>query len=361
MLIARGRQLRKVYKVHYESEEQKCIRARPLPQATKPIVRAGRGMFDLATRRPSGIDAHVQRINQETRQRPHDLLRTVPPARFEALITELLLQMGFDEQTVKVTPYSKDGGIDVEGVYRAAGLTEMNAAVQVKRWKQNVQAPTVTQLRGSLQVHQQGIIITTSDFSPGARKEAAAANKTRIGLINGQELLNLLVKHGVGVEEKTLKVVSLDDEWWGELLAPVLEVSTPNALTAPKQPMPTPATQQSSTNSKPQAVALFGQICPVATWKALLLQVCTILLTRHGDTFVSLALTLRGRKRNYFAVDSTGMISPAPIPGAELWVETNLSARSIRAFCERLLAEFGHEATDLQIITQPSASNNEQT
>ncbi|HMN29844.1 MAG TPA: restriction endonuclease, partial [Caldilineaceae bacterium] len=113
--------------------------------------------------------------------------------------TELLLQMGFDEQTVQVTPYHKDGGIDVVGIYRAAGLTEVNVAVQVKRWKHNVQAPTVTQLRGSLQVHQQGIILTISDFSAGARQEATAANKTRIGLINGAGLLDLLIKHRVGV------------------------------------------------------------------------------------------------------------------------------------------------------------------
>ena len=65
----------------------------------------------------------------------------MPPDRFEALIGELLIQMGFDESTVTVTRHSGDGGIDVTGVYRAAGLTEVSAAVQAKRWKANVQAP----------------------------------------------------------------------------------------------------------------------------------------------------------------------------------------------------------------------------
>jgi len=183
------------------------------------FARIGRGIFELVQWQPSGIDQQVQQINQSTRTQLRDLLQSMPPERFEALITELLIQMGFDENTVSVTPYGNDGGIDVIGVYRAAGLTEVNAAVQVKRWKRNVQSPTVTQLRGSLQVHQQGIIITTSDFSSGARSEASAPNKTRIGLINGAELLDLLIKHKVGVIEKSLKVTSLDDEWWGELLA----------------------------------------------------------------------------------------------------------------------------------------------
>jgi len=35
-------------------------------------------------------------------------------------------------------------------------------AGQVKRWKRNVQAPMVRQVRGSLGTHEQGLIITTS-------------------------------------------------------------------------------------------------------------------------------------------------------------------------------------------------------
>ena len=40
-------------------------------------------------------------------------------------------------------------------------------AVQVKRWKNNVQAPTVQQVRGALGAREQGLIIATSNFSSG--------------------------------------------------------------------------------------------------------------------------------------------------------------------------------------------------
>lgn len=126
------------------------------------FARLGKGFFDLARRKPGGLDAQVSQITLSTRERLRELLHSMPAQRFEALIVELLLQMGFDENSVRITPFHGDGGIDVTGIYRAAGLTEVSAAVQVKRWKRNVQAPIVTQLRGSLQVHQQGIIITTS-------------------------------------------------------------------------------------------------------------------------------------------------------------------------------------------------------
>ncbi len=105
------------------------------------FVRAGRGLFDLAERQPSGIDRRVQKINQATRERLRELLHVMPPDRFEALIGELLIQMGFDEHTVQVTQRSSDGGIDVVGVFRAAGLTEINVAVQVKRWRQKRASP----------------------------------------------------------------------------------------------------------------------------------------------------------------------------------------------------------------------------
>jgi restriction system protein len=199
------------------------------------FVRVGKGWFDLARPKRGGIEEQVQSINRQTRERLSQLLHSMPAKRFEALVMELLLAMGFDESTLEVTPYQGDGGIDVTGVYRAAGLTEVNVAVQAKRWKGNVQAPTVTSLRGSLQVHQQGIIITTSDFSSGARKEAIALNKTHITLINGEQLIDMLIKHRVGIVERSLTVNAVDDEWWGELLS--VETTQDVAPTVEDQPV----------------------------------------------------------------------------------------------------------------------------
>ncbi len=53
-------------------------------------------------------------------------------------------------------------------------------------------------MRGSLGAHEQGLIITTSDFSAGAIKEAAQTDKTPIALMNGEQLVMLLMEHGIG-------------------------------------------------------------------------------------------------------------------------------------------------------------------
>lgn len=180
--------------------------------------RVSRGVFALAEAAPSDISQRIEAINQQTRLDLRKRLMRMPPDRFEALIGELLLALGFDEETIEVTTYSSDGGIDVRGVLNAGGITEVNAAVQAKRWKGNVQAPVVQALRGSLVVHEQGIIITTSQFSRGAQTEAQAPGKTRISLIDGEKLLDLLIEHRIGVTAEEHTVYSLDEEWWGEVV-----------------------------------------------------------------------------------------------------------------------------------------------
>ncbi len=181
--------------------------------------RASKGYFGLAERSQSDeITQRVDTINKRTRKKLTRLLHDMPADRFEALIGELLLAIGFDEDTVEVTKYHSDGGIDVRGVLQAGGITRINAAVQVKRWKANISAPTVRNVRGSLTTHEQGIIITTSNFSKGAIQEAKEIGKSPISLVNGNQVLELLIQHGIGVNKEQHTVFSLDEEWWGELI-----------------------------------------------------------------------------------------------------------------------------------------------
>jgi len=198
--------------------------------------RAGRGVFALAEPQIGSIAQQINSLNRRTRSELRRRLRQMPPDRFEALIGELLIALGFNEATVEVTRHSGDGGIDVRGVLRAGGITDVNAAVQVKRWRRNIQARTVRDLRGSLTVHEQGIIITTSDFSSGARKEAEEVGKTRISLVNCEELLDLFIRHGIGVTQEQHTLLSLDEEWWGELAGETTVPVAPPAMCKPSPP-----------------------------------------------------------------------------------------------------------------------------
>ena len=84
-------------------------------------------------------------------------------------------------------------------------------AVQVKRWKGNVQVPVVQQVRGSLGTHDQGLIITTSDFSSGATEEARRPNAVPVALMNGDQLVALLVEHNIGVHRISYDLIELGE------------------------------------------------------------------------------------------------------------------------------------------------------
>jgi restriction system protein len=85
-------------------------------------------------------------------------------------------------------------------------------AVQVKRWRNNVQAPTVQQVRGSLGTHEQGLIIALSDFSKGAREEAERADATPVALMNGEQLVKLLVENDIGVRRTSHDLIEFGEE-----------------------------------------------------------------------------------------------------------------------------------------------------
>ena len=203
--------------------------------AQKPgsrFKKISRGVFGLAEILPRGISERIEALNKQTRADLQEHLMQMSPDRFEALIGELLLALGFEEETIQVTAYNGDGGVDVRGVLNAGGITTINTAVQAKRWRGNIQAPTVQALRGSLTVHEHGIVITTSHFSKGAIAEAKAPGKAPISLIDGGKLLDLLIQHRIGVTAEEHTVYSLDEEWWGEVAG--------QAEGKPEPPLPVP-------------------------------------------------------------------------------------------------------------------------
>ena len=170
----------------------------------------GKGLIGLTEWAPGGLAFQIEQHNEEVRRKLHTRLSVMPPSEFAALIVELLAALGFDD--VSMTPASGDGGIDVRGTLVVGDVIRTRMAVQVKRWKRNVQAPIVQQVRGSLGTHEQGLIVTTSDFSKGACEEAERPNAVPVALMNGEQLVRLLVENDIGVHRTSYDLIELGDE-----------------------------------------------------------------------------------------------------------------------------------------------------
>jgi restriction system protein len=175
---------------------------------TPRFTKHGKGMVGLTEWVGSGLVTQIEQHNAKVRQQLHTRLRRIPPPAFEDLIGALLVKLGFEN--VAVTSRGNDGGIDVRGILVVGDVVRLRMAVQVKRWKQNIQAPTVQQLRGALGAHEQGLIITTSGFSSGARQEAKRADAVPVGLMDGDQLVALMVQNDLGIQRESHDLIELD-------------------------------------------------------------------------------------------------------------------------------------------------------
>lgn len=174
------------------------------------FLKLGGGLLGLHRWTRPGVESQIDRHNRQIRQRLHEWLMDLTPRDFETLIGRLLNALGFEPESIEITTISNDGGIDVRGILVVGDVIRSRMAVQAKRWKSNVPAPVVQQVRGSLGTHEHGLIITTSDFSSGAYQEARRPDAVPVGLMNGKTLIDLLVQHQIGVKRDSRYLLAAD-------------------------------------------------------------------------------------------------------------------------------------------------------
>lgn len=151
-----------------------------------------------------------------------DLLQTVKdssPPFFERLVVELLLQMGYGgsrREAGKAIGKTSDGGID--GIIKEDKLGLDIIYIQAKRWENTVGRPEIQKFAGALQGQRarKGIFITTSDFSTAA-VDYVKNIETKIILIDGERLAELMIDHNVGVSPlASYEIKKIDTDYFIE-------------------------------------------------------------------------------------------------------------------------------------------------
>jgi restriction system protein len=152
-----------------------------------------------------------------------DLLARVKqasPAFFERVVLQLLVAMGYGGSLSEAAEHLGRSGDDgVDGVINEDPLGLDVVHVQAKRWADApVRRPDVQAFAGSLegQRSRKGVFITTSHFTSDAREYVGRIEK-RIVLIDGKELVRLMIEHGVGLTSvHVYKVLRLDETFFEE-------------------------------------------------------------------------------------------------------------------------------------------------
>jgi restriction system protein len=145
-------------------------------------------------------------------------LREQDPGFLEQAVLDVLVAMGYGgtEKRAKLLGGSGDGGVD--GVIDQDPLGLERVYVQAKRYAKDnsVQRPDIQGFVGALHGMgaSRGVFITTSRFSAGALEYAKNIG-TRVVLIDGQRLSELMINYGVGVQQRQVfKVVEVDEDYF---------------------------------------------------------------------------------------------------------------------------------------------------
>lgn len=150
------------------------------------------------------------------------LVARMAPSRFEWLVEQLVVRLGYGSSAHEITSALRSGGADggIDGVINEDRLGLGQIYLQAKRWAEdnNVGRPTIQSFVGAMHGRaQKGVFITTSDFSREAREYAASLQGLRIRLINGRELAALMIDCGLGVsEERVYRTFRVDGDFFEE-------------------------------------------------------------------------------------------------------------------------------------------------
>ena len=136
------------------------------------------------------------------------------PKKFEAFSRALLTKMGV-EFTEKGVQVSNDGGIDGYGYHKDIDdFRTTRVVIQCKRYNAGpVSEPDINQFLGAMNKFQAdyGVFITNSRFANSAR--VAAREGSPITLIDGNDLVELVIKYELYITPVTTYVL---DEFYNE-------------------------------------------------------------------------------------------------------------------------------------------------
>ncbi len=136
---------------------------------------------------------------------------------FEKVVVEVLVKMGYGgsrKDAGKAIGRSGDEGID--GIIKEDRLGLDIIYIQAKKWENSVSRPEIQKFAGALQGKRarKGIFITTSEFSKGAHEYVSAID-SKIILIDGQQLSQLMIDHNVGVStDAVYELKQLDSDYF---------------------------------------------------------------------------------------------------------------------------------------------------
>lgn len=142
------------------------------------------------------------------------------PSFFEKMVVDLLLAMGYgyDDKSGQVVGKPHDGGID--GIISEDKLGLDVIYIQAKRYSEgnNVGILEVRAFVGAMDDKtEKGVFITTSHYTKEAIEFANSKTSKHIRLIDGETLVDLMIKYEIGLERvKEYIVYKVNEDYFSD-------------------------------------------------------------------------------------------------------------------------------------------------
>lgn len=152
-------------------------------------------------------DINEGNILDDVKVQLQEAIKNMSPAKFEQFSRLLLTKMGITF-TNKGISISNDGGIDGYGYHMGDDFRTTRVVIQCKRYTVNpVGEPDINQFLGAMNKFQAdyGVFITSSRFTTKARE--AAREGSPITLIDGDDLVELIIKYELFVTPVTTYIL----------------------------------------------------------------------------------------------------------------------------------------------------------
>lgn len=159
--------------------------------------------------------------NQILKSELLEKLLQVDPSKFERIVVDILTSMGYGgsfEEASEVIGRSGDEGEGINGIIKQDPLGLDVVYIQAKKWDKStiIGKPEIQKFVGALQGKHtsKGVFITTAKFSNEA-KEYVKNIPSKIILIDGETIAELMIKHNVGVTVlKKIELKKVDGDYF---------------------------------------------------------------------------------------------------------------------------------------------------
>lgn len=168
---------------------------------------------------PAKGDKSIEYVADDIEQTTDDfILKTLAQDlkghAFSHFVAHLLGVMGYK---TSVSPEGPDGGIDILAHKDELGFEPPIVKVQVKSSEGSIGDPVVSQLYGKVDKSEYGMFVTLGIFTNQAK--SFARNKSNLKLIDGEELVGLILRHYEKFDSKYKALLPLRQIYIPELPA----------------------------------------------------------------------------------------------------------------------------------------------